>query len=159
VLDIVITLDRVDDPQVVALLEGHLDQMRQISPPESVHALDIPALRGPDVSFWVARDGAEVVGCVALKRLDAEHAELKSMRTLPSRVRRGIASRMLAYVLRHARAAGYRWVSLETGSEDFFAPARTLYARAGFQPTAPFADYTDDPNSVYLTLALTSPSP
>jgi putative acetyltransferase len=154
VTELVITLDDLSDPQVVALLEGHLAQMREVSQPESVHALDVQALRAPGITFWAARDGAEVVGCVALKRLDAEHVELKSMRTLPSRLRQGIAGQLLRHAVNQARAAGYRSISLETGTEDFFEPARTLYARYGFLPTEPFADYTHDPNSTYLTLKL-----
>ena len=154
VAEVVISLDDVSDPQVVALLEGHVAQMREVSPPESVHALDVEALRAPEITFWAARDGEEVVGCVALKRLDEDHVELKSMRTLPSRLRQGIAGQLLRHAVNEARAAGYKQVSLETGSEDFFEPARTLYARYGFLPTGPFAGYTDDPNSSYFTLRL-----
>lgn len=154
VAELVITLDDLSDPQVVALLEGHVAQMREVSPPESVHALDVEALRAPEITFWAARDGDEVVGCVALKRLDAEHVELKSMRTLPARLRQGIAGQLLRHAVNEARAAGYRKVSLETGSEDFFEPARTLYARYGFLPAEPFAAYTSDPNSTYFTLKL-----
>ncbi|WP_352396580.1 GNAT family N-acetyltransferase [Kineosporia sp. NBRC 101677] len=150
----VISLDDVSDPQVVALLEGHVAQMREVSPPESVHALDVEALRAAEITFWAARDGDEVVGCVALKRLDEDHVELKSMRTLPSRLRQGIAGQLLRHAVNEARQAGYKQVSLETGSEDFFEPARTLYARYGFLPTGPFAGYTDDPNSSYFTLRL-----
>ncbi|WP_246571749.1 GNAT family N-acetyltransferase [Kineosporia corallincola] len=150
----VISVDDLSDPQVVALLEGHVAQMREVSPPESVHALDVQALKGPEITFWAARDGDEVVGCVALKRLDDEHAELKSMRTLPSRLRQGIAGQLLRHAVRQARAAGYGRLSLETGNEDFFEPARTLYARYGFAPAEPFADYTHDPNSAYFTLRL-----
>nr|WP_269811033.1 GNAT family N-acetyltransferase [Kineosporia rhizophila] len=128
--------------------------MREVSPPESVHALDVEALRAAEITFWAARDGDEVVGCVALKRLDEDHVELKSMRTLPSRLRQGIAGQLLRHAVNEARQAGYKQVSLETGSEDFFEPARTLYARYGFLPTGPFAGYTDDPNSSYFTLRL-----
>ncbi|GLY16506.1 putative N-acetyltransferase YsnE [Kineosporia sp. NBRC 101677] len=154
VAEVVISLDDVSDPQVVALLEGHVAQMREVSPPESVHALDVEALRAAEITFWAARDGDEVVGCVALKRLDEDHVELKSMRTLPSRLRQGIAGQLLRHAVNEARQAGYKQVSLETGSEDFFEPARTLYARYGFLPTGPFAGYTDDPNSSYFTLRL-----
>ena len=154
VAELVISTDDLSDPQVVALLEGHLAQMRQVSPPGSVHALDVGALRAEGITFWAARDGAQVVGCLALQRLDAGHAELKSMRTLPSRLRQGIAGRLLRHALDQARAAGYTRVSLETGSEDFFEPARTLYRRYGFRPAPPFAAYTGDPHSAYFTLRL-----
>ncbi|WP_269330235.1 GNAT family N-acetyltransferase [Kineosporia babensis] len=150
----VISLDDLSDPQVVALLEGHVAQMREVSPPESVHALDVEALRAPEITFWAAREGDVVVGCVALKRLDATHVELKSMRTLPARLRQGIAGQLLRHAVHEAREAGYQQVSLETGSEDFFEPARTLYARYGFLPAEPFNGYTDDPNSTYFTLKL-----
>ncbi|MCD5315859.1 GNAT family N-acetyltransferase [Kineosporia babensis] len=152
--ELVISLDDLSDPQVVALLEGHVAQMREVSPPESVHALDVEALRAPEITFWAAREGDVVVGCVALKRLDATHVELKSMRTLPARLRQGIAGQLLRHAVHEAREAGYQQVSLETGSEDFFEPARTLYARYGFLPAEPFNGYTDDPNSTYFTLKL-----
>lgn len=155
--DLVIRPDDLTDPQVVALLEGHLAQMRQVSPPESVHALDLVALRSPGITFWAARTGEEVVGCLALKHLDIQHAELKSMRVLPSRLREGIASRMLRHALGEAWSLGYRRISLETGTEPFFEPARSLYLRHGFRVAAPFAGYTDDPNSAYFTLDLTPP--
>nr|WP_285597502.1 GNAT family N-acetyltransferase [Kineosporia sp. NBRC 101731] len=152
--ELVISLDDLSDPQVIALLEGHVAQMREVSPPESVHALDVEALRGPAISFWAAREGDEVVGCVALKRLDDDHVELKSMRTLPARLRQGIAGQLLRHAVHQAREAGYKRISLETGSEDFFEPARSLYARYGFVQADPFADYTNDPNSAYFTLQL-----
>ncbi|MDP9829977.1 putative acetyltransferase [Kineosporia succinea] len=154
VTGVLISLDDLSDPQVVALLEGHVAQMREVSPPESVHALDVEALRAPAITFWAARDGDEVVGCVALKRLDDDHVELKSMRTLPSRLRQGIAGQLLRHAVNEAREAGYKRISLETGSEDFFEPARSLYARYGFLQAEPFADYTHDPNSAYFTLQL-----
>jgi len=154
-----IAVDDLSGPDVAAFLAEHLRQMYEVSPPESVHALDLDALRGPDVTFWTVRDASEgaegtLLGCGALKRLDAAHAELKSMRTRTDRRRAGIAGRLLEHILTEASRAGFGRVSLETGAEPFFAPARALYARFGFTPCAPFADYTPDPNSVFLTRLL-----
>ncbi|TIC82976.1 GNAT family N-acetyltransferase [Nocardioides sp. GY 10127] len=136
--------------------------MRSISPPESVHALDVEALRGPAITFFVARDAetGELLGTAALKALaddaapEGGHLELKSMRTAPHRRGEGLGAAVLVHVLAHARAAGAARVSLETGAEDFFAPARALYLRHGFVVTEPFADYRPDPLSVFLTLDL-----
>ena len=149
----------LDDPAVVAFLEAHLDQMRATSPPESVHALDLAGLRAPGLRFWTMYDGpadrpGEVLATAALRRLDDGHAELKSMRTAPHRLRQGVARRMLAHVLAQARAAGFGRISLETGSQDFFAPARALYRAHGFTDCEPFGDYAADPHSTFLTRAL-----
>lgn len=149
-----IALDPLTSPEIAAFLQAHLDQMHATSPAESVHALDLAGLRAPGLRFWSAYDGGELVGCAALKALDDDHAELKSMRTAPHRVREGIAGRLLGFVLDEARTAGFGRVSLETGSQDFFAPARALYARHGFAECGPFADYRLDPNSVFMTRAL-----
>jgi putative acetyltransferase len=129
-------------------------QLRALSPPESTHALDLDGLRAPGVVFWSARDGDQVVGSAALKRLDDAHAEVKSMRTAADRARQGIASRLLLTLVEHAREAGFRRLSLETGAEPFFAPARALYARHGFTDCEPFADYRPDPLSVFMTREL-----
>ncbi len=143
--------DDLTSAEVVAFLEAHVAQLRSLSPPESSHALDLAGLRAPGVSFWTAYDGDELVGCVALKRLDATHAEMKSMRTAPHRVGGGIGSRLVEHVLEQARVAGHGRVSLETGSEEFFAPARRLYARHGFVECPPFGDYRPDPLSTFMT--------
>ncbi|WP_141013218.1 GNAT family N-acetyltransferase [Nocardioides sambongensis] len=147
-----------DDPrraEVLDLLSEHLADMYATSPAESVHALDADALAGPGMAFWTwrAEDGS-VLGCVALKELDPQHGELKSMRTTAASRGRGVGTALLGHVLEVGRARGYRRISLETGSQDFFAPARSLYLRHGFVPTTPFADYTEDPASVFLTLDL-----
>ena len=148
---------RVDDlsgAEVRALIQEHLRSMFLHSPPESVHALPIDALRAPEVSFWsVWRDG-ELMGCGALKELDARHGEIKSMRTAAGHLRKGVAARMVQHILEEAARRGYRRLSLETGSMAAFAPARGLYARFGFQPCGPFADYSEDPNSVFMTREL-----
>ncbi|WP_067967193.1 GNAT family N-acetyltransferase [Nocardiopsis trehalosi] len=149
-----ITVDDLSGPEIAAFLDEHLRDMRSITPPESKHALGLDGLRAPDVTFWTVRDGGAVVGCGALKRLDADHAELKSMRVGAARKRSGIASRLLEHIIAEAVRGGFSRLSLETGSDAFFLPARSLYAKFGFTPCAPFADYRPDPHSVYLTLRL-----
>ena len=146
-----------DDPlraDVQALLEGHLADMRATSPPESVHALDPAALVGPGLSFWTLRDDGELLGCAALKELDPGHAEIKSMRTAPAARRRGVASRLLDHVLATAVERGYTRISLETGTQDFFAPARALYRSRGFVECGPFASYVLDPHSAFFSRPL-----
>ena len=147
----------VDDPlrpDVVALLEGHLADMRATSPPESVHALDPTALVGPGLSFWTLREDGVLLGCAAIKELDPGHAEIKSMRTAPAARRRGVASQLLDHVLETARDRGYTRLSLETGTQDFFAPARALYLSRGFVECGPFASYSLDPHSAFFSRAL-----
>ena len=147
-------LDDLRHPAVIALLQEHLDWMRRTSPPESVHALDLDALRQPDIAFWTLWDGETLGGCGALRALDATHGEVKSMRTAQTHLRRGVAATMLDHILAEARRRGYARLSLETGSMAYFAPAHALYARAGFRPCAPFGDFVEDPNSVFMTRAL-----
>ena len=142
------------DERVIRLLTDHLADMFATSPAESVHALDVSGLSVPEVVFWTIADGDELVGCVALKELDAGHGELKSMRTDAAARGRGLGALLLEHVLDEAARRGYRRVSLETGSQDFFRPARTLYARYGFRECGPFAEYVADPNSVFMTLEL-----
>jgi putative acetyltransferase len=149
-----ILVDDLSGPQIARFLEEHVTEMLSISPPESKHALDLEALRAPEVTFWSVLDGGTVVGCGALKRLDASHAEVKSMRTAVARKRSGIASLVLGHIIAEARRMGFARLSLETGSADFFAPARKLYEKFGFTYCEPFADYRPDPLSVFLTRAL-----
>ena len=146
--------DDLTSAEVVAFLEAHVAQLRATSPPESTHVLDLAGLRAPGLRFWSAHDAGELVGCVALKRLDDHHGELKSMRTAPHLTGRGIGARLVAHVLDAARADGFTRLSLETGSQDFFAPARRLYARHGFTECGPFGAYRPDPSSTFMTRAL-----
>jgi putative acetyltransferase len=150
-------LIRVDDlqgPEIRALLEEHLRNMYEVSPPESVHALDLTALRRPGITFWTAWSGRELLGCGALKQLDPRHGEIKSMRTAATHRRQGVGRAMLDHIVTEARARGYARLSLETGSMEAFAPARTLYQSFGFTYCGPFADYVEDPNSVFMTRSL-----
>ncbi|HYM34437.1 MAG TPA: GNAT family N-acetyltransferase [Steroidobacteraceae bacterium] len=149
-----IKVDDLSDPHIAEFLGDHLKDMYATSPPESVHALDIEGLKKPEITFWTAWDGATLVGTGAIKRLDAEHAELKSMRTAPSYRRSGVAATMLLFIMNEARRRGYKRMSLETGSMAYFEPARALYARHGFEYCGPFADYWDDPNSKFMTRSL-----
>ncbi len=148
---------RVDDlrgPEIAALLEEHLDAMRAISPPCSVHALDLERLRRPEITFWTAWDGDALLGCGALKMLDDRSAELKSMRTATPHLRRGVAQAILRHILDEAKRRSVQRVYLETGSTPPFEPAHRLYERAGFERCGPFADYVDDPFSTFMTKAL-----
>ena len=147
-------MDDLLDARIEAFLQEHLDDMHRHSPPGSVHALDLEGLRTPDVTFWSAWWRGELIGCVALKHLDAEHVELKSMRTSTTLRRRGLGRFVLDFVADEARRRGYRRMSLETGTPDFFEPARALYRSYGFRPCPPFDAYSPDPFSVFMTLAL-----
>lgn len=144
--------DDLTGAEVVALLEQHLDEMHSHTPLESVHALDVESLRGDGVAFWSAWSDGELVGCAALKHLDATHAEIKSMRTADAFRGRGVASDLLRHLVSEARERGYRRLSLETGSNPPFAPARALYERHGFTYCEPFDDYEPDPWSVFMSL-------
>ncbi|MFC8503980.1 GNAT family N-acetyltransferase [Pedococcus sp. NPDC057267] len=153
-----IRLGGLDTPQVRALLEEHVADMRRYSPPESVHTLDVDRLRTPDLTFWSVWDGAEAIGCGALRELDPTHGELKSMRTAAGHRRRGVGAAMLDHLVAEARRRGYERVSLETGSPAPFEPARLLYERHGFVECGPFGPYAADEFSVFMTLELDGPS-
>jgi putative acetyltransferase len=146
-----IRLDDLTGPEIRALLEEHLRNMHEISPPESVHALDLDALRHPSITFWTAWAGNELLGCGALKELDPTQGEIKSMRTTTTRRRSGVARAILERILATARERGYARLSLETGSEPEFLPARRLYESFGFTYCPPFSDYGEDPHSVFMT--------
>jgi putative acetyltransferase len=149
-----IHLDDLRGPEIRALLEEHLRNMHEISPPESVHALDLDALRHPSISFWTAWSDARLLGCGALKELDPTHGEVKSMRTASAHRRTGVARAILERILAEARARSYSRLSLETGSQPQFAPARHLYESFGFTYCGPFAQYLEDSNSVFMTRTL-----
>ena len=153
-MNLEIRVDDLSDPRIAEFLADHLRDMYATSPPESVHALDLSGLKKPGITFWSAWNGTALVGCGALKRLDSQHVELKSMRTSPAHRRTGIGRTILEFILNEARVAGYRRMSLETGSQPFFEPARSLYSSYDFTYCGPFADYRDDPNSVFMTRAL-----
>jgi putative acetyltransferase len=147
----------VDDPRaddVRALLEQHLALMRATSPPQDVHALDLDGLLDPAVTFFSFRRDGVLLGVGALKQLDARHAEVKSMHTARAARGAGVGRAMVEHLLGVARARGCDRVSLETGTQDAFAPARSLYAGAGFRPCGPFGSYQLSPSSTFMTLTL-----
>ena len=149
-----IIIDDVTHPAVLALLEEHLADMHAFSPPESVHALDHDELRRSDVTFWTAWEGDELLGCGALKELDATHGEIKSMRTSRRQLRRGVGAAILEHIIAVARERGYARLSLETGSGGPFEAALCFYEKHGFSYCEPFADYILDPFSRFMTRAL-----
>ena len=147
-------VDDLTRPEVHALLDEHLQNMHQLSPPESVHALDLDKLRSPDITFWTAWRDGRLLGCGALKEIDPEQGEVKSMRTPQASRRQGAGRAVLTHVIEVARSRGYRRLWLETGSMPAFQPARKLYESFGFTYCGPFTGYAEDPNSVFMTLHL-----
>ena len=149
-----IVADDLSGPEIARFLTEHVAQMRSLTPLESKHALDLDGLRAPGITFWSVLEGDSLVGCGAIKRLAAGHAELKSMRTRPTRQRSGVASQLMEHIIGEATRMGFTRLSLETGSAEFFLPARKLYEKFGFRCCAPFADYRPDPNSTFMTRVL-----
>jgi putative acetyltransferase len=146
--------DDLSRPEVHALLHAHLSSMASLSPAGSVHALDIAGLRQPDVTFWTAWSGPDLLGCGALKELSPTHGEIKSMRTATAHLRKGVARAMLAHIIDEARRRSYHRLSLETGSMQAFQPAHQLYLEFGFTFCGPFSDYIEDPHCVFMTRIL-----
>ena len=153
-MKIEIRMDDLSGPEIAGLLREHLQSMTLYSPPESIHALDLDALRQPEITFWSVWQGTELMGCSAIKELDAGHAEIKSMRTALAHLRKGVAAALMRHILEEAGRRCYQRLSLETGSAEAFAPARSLYASFGFQFCGPFAGYVEDPYSVFMTRGL-----
>ncbi len=146
--------DDLTGEKIGTFLREHLEDMNEVTPPESIHALPLEGLRSPAVTFWSVWEGAELLGCGALKELDAKTGEVKSMRTAEAHRGRGIGGRLLEHIIGEARRRAYAHLTLETGATPAFAPARALYLRYGFVYRGPFADYADDPNSVFMTKEL-----
>jgi putative acetyltransferase len=149
-----IEIDDLSRPAIHALLNEHLQSMYQLSPPESVHALDLENLRRPEITFWSAWEGSLLLGCGALKELDDKHGEVKSMRTPIALRRKGAGRAILAHIIEVARSRSYERLSLETGAMEAFKPAQRLYESFGFTYCGPFGEYTEDPNSVFMTMRL-----
>jgi putative acetyltransferase len=147
-----ITAGDLSSQAVIRFLEEHLAEMRLVTPPDSVHALDLDSLRKADITFWSVHEADTLVGCGALKQLDHQHGEIKSMRTSRAHRGQGIAAALLRHILTECQRRNYRRVSLETGAMPFFEPARKLYQKFGFAECEPFADYRPDPNSVFMSL-------
>ena len=149
-----VIVNDLESADVAQLLQEHLEQMHAESPAESVHALDVDSLAAESVTFWSVRDGGELLGCGALKILNAEHGEIKSMRTSASHTRIGVASFLIEHIMRYAKGEGLTSLFLETGSSDEFRSARALYEKFGFEPCPPFGTYVEDVNSVFYTRTL-----
>ena len=146
--------DDLSRPPVLALLEEHLRNMHELSPPDKVFAFDANKLKAPDVTFWTAWKGEQLVGCAALKELSSTEGEIKSMRTPKALRRTGAGRALLHHIIDVARSREYRVLYLETGSHAAFQPAQTLYRSAGFELCGPFGQYRDNGNSVFMSLAL-----
>ncbi len=146
-----IKTDNLEGDGVVKLLEEHLTDMYATSPAESVHALDINALKHPSITFWRAQESGKVLGCIAIKELNTKHGEIKSMRTVKNVRNRGVASALLSHVIVIAESRNYEKLSLETESMDYFKAARNLYEKNGFNYCEPFGDYQPDSNSRFMT--------
>lgn len=149
-----IRIDNLRGPEIAALLTEHLRSLAEVTPVQSRHALNLDELRRPKITFWSVWQGCEVIGCGALKELDASHGEVKSMRTAAAHVRKGIGALVLETIVTEAKRRGYRRLSLETGAMPYFKPAHRLYEKFGFRRCAPFADYREDPNSLFMTMEL-----
>ncbi|MDF3059071.1 MAG: GCN5-related N-acetyltransferase [Rariglobus sp.] len=145
-----IHVDDLKGDGIAAFLEEHIRDMRAISPPESKHALDLDGLKKPEITFWTAVENDRIIGCGALKELDKDQAEVKSMRVAAEQRGRGAGSALLVHLIKEGKSRNYRLLYLETGSMDFFKPARKLYEKFGFYYCGPFGTYKEDPNSVFM---------
>ncbi|WP_327145102.1 GNAT family N-acetyltransferase [Nocardia sp. NBC_01327] len=149
-----IVVDDLSGAEVIELLQTHVAEMLDNSPEDSMHALDVDALRKPEITLWSVWEGDDIAGCGAVKELDPMHGEIKSMRMVEAWRGHGVATLLLEHILGVARERGYTRLSLETGSSEFYSPAVRLYERHGFALCGPFAEYTDDPHSVFMTREL-----
>ncbi|MEM7133021.1 MAG: GNAT family N-acetyltransferase [Chloroflexota bacterium] len=149
-----IKVDDLSGPEIAEFLEEHIKDMKAISPPESKHALDLDGLRKPEITFWTMWDQDALVGCGAIQELSDVHGEIKSMRVSKEHRGKGYASKILDHIISEAYKRGYRRLSLETGSMDFFKPAHALYKKYGFELCAPFSNYKEDPNSLFFSKQL-----
>jgi len=149
-----INLGDLKNPQVQALLRIHLAHAAEQSPPESIYALDLSGLSHPSVTFWTIEQGGALLGCGALKAVEANHGEIKSMHTYAAHRGRGVGKAMVSHIIKTARTRGYKRLSLETGSTQGYAPAWALYRHFGFTECSPFGDYDLDPYSIFMTLYL-----
>jgi putative acetyltransferase len=149
-----IEVDDISRSEVLALLHEHMTNMYELSPPESVHALDVSKLKGAEITFWTAWMDGVLLGCAALKELTPGHGEVKSMRTPEARRGQGAGRALMAHIINVAKDRNYRLLSLETGSQTAFAPAQKLYESFGFSCCGPFESYKEDPSSVFMSLRL-----
>ena len=148
-------VDDLSDGAIITLLDSHRQEMHKYSPPESIHALDVNALKESNITFWGARVDGKLVGCGALKEISAGSAEIKSMKTSQSFLRNGIAEKILKEIIVEAKRRSYSELKLETGSNAAFKPAITLYEKFGFEECGPFGEYKLDPYSKFFRKRLT----
>lgn len=146
-----IIIDDLSGREIQQLIYEHLADMSSQSPPESTHALNLDGLKSADVTVWSCWEADTLLGCAAIKELNSKHGEIKSMRTAKYALRKGVAGKLLDYLISEAQTRGYTSVSLETGSMAAFEPARKLYESRGFHYCQPFAQYKEDQNSVFMT--------
>ncbi|MFD7748790.1 GNAT family N-acetyltransferase [Streptomyces sp. NPDC059698] len=146
-----IELHDLSGEEIAKFMDTHVREVRLHTPLESKHALSLEDLRRPEIKLWVVREGEEIVGCGALKKLNSRHAELKAFHTRSDRKRSGVASLLLSHILAEAERDGIEKISLETGASGYFNPARNLYKKFGFIPCGPFAEYETDPNNIFMT--------
>lgn len=144
----------LSDERILRLLRYHFDKCHEVTPPGSAHVFDVSRLAAPDIDFWAAWDGEQLLGVGAMKPLDASHGEVKSMHTSEAARRRGVGSALIKHIIQASQARGLTRLSLETGSFGYFEPAVALYKAHGFGECEPFGDYKPDPNSVFLTRAI-----
>ena len=143
-----------DHPEVNELLKKHFIELRAASPEESTHVLDIPGLKAPSIKFWSLWDDNKLLGCGALKFLDKEHGEFKSIRIHDNFRRQNIGVKLIEHLVIEAKKLKIKRISIETGAGKFFEPARKLFEKCKFKPCKPFAHYKSDPNSLYYTLQI-----
>ena len=141
-----------DEPQVNELLLKHFIELRSVSPPGSTHVLDIPGLKDPTIRFWSLWDADNLVGCGALKLLEKDRGEFKSIRVANKFRKNGMGEKIISHLIDQAKQIGIKKLSIETGSGEFFTPARKLFKKFGFKECKPFAHYKEDPNSCYYSL-------
>tara|TARA_B100000674_G_C37827056_1_gene908621 strand:+ start:631 stop:1089 length:459 start_codon:yes stop_codon:yes gene_type:complete len=143
-----------DNKEVNDLLLNHFKELRSVSPEGSTHVLDIPGLKIPTIKFWSLWENNQLVGCGALKFLNKEHGEFKSIRVVDGFRKKGYGVKILKHLIQEAKKLKIKKLSLETGAGDFFQPARKLFKKIGFKKSPPFAHYKEDPNSCYMSLLI-----
>ena len=146
-----LVLGNFDNPKVNELLNKHFVELRTVSPAGSTHVLDIAGLKDQTIKFWSFWDNDNLVGCGALKLLDKNHGEFKSIRVSDNYRKKGIGEKIIDHLIEEAKKLEISKLSIETGSGEFFLPARKLFAKFGFESCIPFAHYKEDPNSCYFT--------
>lgn len=143
-----------DNAEVNHLLTKHFIELRSVSPDDSCHVLDIKGLKDSSIKFWSFWDNNQLIGCAALKFLDDEHGEFKSIRVEDNSRGKGVGKKIISHLIEVAKNEGIKKLSIETGAGDFFKSARKLFKKFGFKTCRPFADYKEDPNSCYFDLEI-----